>query len=858
MSLLNKLFDHNSKFVTKNKNIIKKINDLEIEIKKLSNIELKAKTLEFKELISSKKKTIADILPEAFAVAREASVRTLNQRHFDVQLLGGIALSESKIAEMRTGEGKTLTAVLANYLTALDNQGVHVVTVNDYLAKRDAVWMGQIYYSLGLSIGCITQAGAFVYDPTYTEDLINKDSGHIDKERDETASFKVFDEFLRPMDRKESYLCDITYGTSTEFGFDYLRDNLAQSDADVVQRGHHYATIDEIDSILIDEARTPLIISQPDMESSSLYKQFALVAPRMVVDVDFKIDFKTKTISLLEPGLDKLEGIIGFDIFDQKGIHFVHHLEEALKAEFLFHNDKEYIVRDGRVIIVDEFTGRTKEDSRYSGGLHQALEAKEGLYVNPESKTVATITIQNYFRMYDHLCGMTGTAQTSAEEFLSVYKLEVVAIPTNKPNIRIDLTDQIYRTEDGKYQSIIQEVKQRNATGQPILIGTRSVDINGKISKLLSLEGVKHNVLNAKQHEMEGNLVAQAGRLGAVTVATNMAGRGVDIILGGNPSVKEEREKILGLGGLFVLGTERHEARRIDNQLRGRTGRQGDVGTTQFFVSLEDEMIKIFAPKTISTIMEKFGFKENESISHPMITKSIESAQSKIEGINFDMRKHVLEYDDVLNQQRKAVYNKRQVLVLENDAQKIQELVFNLITDKLKLDLKNLELRFESVKEYLTSINISLEDEVIKANLKNSDKLFYAILESIKQIYFSKEKDIENFNQITRSVALNILDSLWMIHLEKMEQLRDSVSLKAYSNIEPLVAYKKDSFVFYKDLWRDLTNYLLDFVIKFSNKDVVRQAPKSNTVITGSEDKVGRNDPCPCGSGKKFKKCCGK
>lgn len=660
--------------------------------------------------------------------------------------------------------------------------------------------MGQVYYALGLSIGCITQEGAFIYDPTYTQDMINKDAGHIDQERDATASFKVFGEFLRPSERQQAYLCDITYGTSSEFGFDYLRDNLAQSPKDMVQHGHHYATIDEIDSILIDEARTPLIISQPDMESSSLYKQFSQIAPRLTIDEDFSIDYKNRAISLLEPGLDKLEKIIGFNIYDQKGIHFVHHLEEALKAQFLFQRDKDYIVRDGKVIIVDEFTGRIMPDRRYSGGLHQALEAKEGVYVNPESKTVATVTIQNYFRMYEHLCGMTGTAVTSAEEFMSVYKLEVVTIPTNKPNIRKDLSDKIYRTENGKYQAIINEVKIRNQQGQPILIGTRSVDINEKISKLLSLEGIKHNVLNAKQHEREGEIIAQAGRLGGVTVATNMAGRGVDIILGGNPSIESERNKILELGGLFVLGTERHDARRIDNQLRGRAGRQGDQGTTQFFISLEDELVKIFAPKTIGTIMEKFGFKEDEAISHPMISKSIESAQNKIEGINLDIRKHVLEYDDVLNQQRKAVYGKRQVLVTENDDLKIKELVFGILNDKIRDDLKHVDLQLDAVLAYLKNFDINIDKSIIKANLQNTDKLFLVIFESVKQIYYAKEKEIENFNQIARAVSLNILDSLWMVHLEKMEQLRDSVSLKAYSNIEPLVAYKKDSFIFYKDL----------------------------------------------------------
>jgi len=483
------------------------------------------------------------------------------------------------------------------------------------------------------------------------------------------------------------------------------------------------------------------------------------MAPRLTAEVDFSIDRKMRSVSLLEPGLDKLENIIGFNIFDSHGVELVHHLEEALKAQFLFERDKDYIVKDGKVMIVDEFTGRILPDRRYSGGLHQALEAKENVYVQPESKTVATVTSQNYFRLYEHICGMTGTAFTSAEEFLSVYKLEVVSIPTNKKNIRIDLPDNIYRTEKGKYDAIINEIKERNKLGQPILVGTRSVEINEKIDRLLSIEGIKHNVLNAKQHEREGEIIAQAGKFGAVTVATNMAGRGVDIILGGNPCDEQERNKILELGGLFVLGTERHEARRIDNQLRGRSGRQGDAGTTQFFVSLEDELIKIFAPKTIGNMMEKFGFAENEAIAHPMISKSIESAQTKIEGINLDMRKHVLEYDDVLNQQRKAVYNKRQIFLFENDTQKIKEAIFVIIQEKLQKDLKNLPINLESFKTYISNFGFEFEDSVIKKNL-DITKFINLMKEKINNIYDQKEKDIEDFNHIIRSVGLNILDSL--------------------------------------------------------------------------------------------------
>ncbi len=855
MSIFSNLFDHNQKFVKKHQSTVKKINDLEESFKNLTDEQLKNKSEEFKKIIRSKEKQTKDILEEAFALVRETSWRTLGQRQFDVQILGGVALFEGKIAEMKTGEGKTLTAVSNNYINALEGKGVHVVTVNDYLAKRDAVWMGQIYYALGLSIGCISQAGSFVYDPSYTKEIINKDAGHIDAKRDALGSFKVFDEFLRPCERKQAYLCDITYGTSSEFGFDYLRDNLAPSIEHTVQRGHYFATIDEIDSILIDEARTPLIISQPDTESSSLYKQFALIAPRLKEGEDFKIDWKLRAISMLEPGLDKVEQMLGFNIFDNTGITLVHHLEEALKASFIFKRDKDYIVKDGKVMIVDESTGRIMPDRRWSGGLHQAVEAKENVLIQPESKTVATVTIQNYFRMYKKISGMTGTAMTSSEEFLTVYKVEVVAIPTNKKNIRIDRSDKIYRTEKGKYQAIIEEIKERNEKGQPVLVGTRSVDINEKISKLLSIEGIQHNILNAKQHEREGEIIAQAGRLSAVTVATNMAGRGVDIILGGNPSDEKEREKILELGGLFVLGTERHEARRIDNQLRGRSARQGDPGETQFFISLEDELM-IFAPKTIGTIMEKFGFKENEAITHPMISKSIEAAQTKIEGINFDIRKHVLEYDDVLNKQRQSVYLKRQMFLNENENDKIREACLSIISERVENDIKHHLTDLESFKKYIKTLKLEITDELIQDKWKNKDKAYYLIFEKIKKVYLEKETMIENFNQISKNVALSIIDNLWMIHLEKMQQLRDSVSLKAYANVDPLVVYKKDSFIFYQNLLNDLPNYLLDFVVNFNPKGS-SLPKKENTIIIGSKEKVGRNDPCPCGSGKKYKKCCG-
>ena len=712
-----KFFDTNKKFVNSHKVLVDKINSLEKELESLTSEELLSKSVNLKTEIQSNKVSLQDSLPLSFALTRESAKRTLKQRHFDVQLLGGMALHEGKIVEMKTGEGKTLVGTLPTYLNALTGKGVHVVTVNDYLARRDAVWMGQIYHALGLTIGCITQSDSYIYDPSYTQEKSNEDQSEIDKERDLLASFKVFQEYLRPCKRQEAYQADITYGTSTEFGFDYLRDNLERSKEGMSQRGHHFAIIDEVDSILIDEARTPLIISQPDEESSKLYQEFALIAPRLIEKEDFEADYKNKTIVLIEAGLNKLEEILGKNIYDVEGMQYVHHLEESLKAQVFFHKDKDYLVRSGEVMIVDEFTGRVLPDRRYSGGLHQAIEAKEHCPVKPESKTVATVTAQNYFRMYERICGMTGTALTSAEEFEKVYHIQTVAIPTNNPLIRVDLVDKIYRTENGKYMAIINEIEKRHNIGQPILVGTRSVDVNEKISQLLKIKGIPHNVLNAKYHEQEGQIVAQAGKKGAVTVATNMAGRGVDIILGGNPSDLVEREEILKLGGLYVLGTERHEARRIDNQLRGRAGRQGDAGTTQFFVSLEDELVKIFAPKTIGNLMEKLGFAEDEAIEHRMISSAIEAAQTKIEGINLDMRKHVLEYDDVLNKQRKAIYAKRQVILSINTEIELDEFIKSIFNSGYEANLKTIQEKKEKFgldqfREVVKQISLSAMDSL--------------------------------------------------------------------------------------------------------------------------------------------------
>jgi len=757
MFLLDIFFPDSSVRYQKQKaKVIAEINEKEKEIHKLPQEEFSKRINEFKKEIQQGT-SLDKILPEVFSLTREASSRTLKQRHFDVQILGGLGLHEGKIIEMKTGEGKTLAATLPVVLNAIEGKGAHVVTVNDYLSKRDTVWMGQIYDYLGLTIGCLSHDSAYIYDPEYKLET-QKEKEELDKKRDELGAFKVFEEFLRPVDRKGAYLADITYGTNTEFGFDYLRDHLVYSLKERVQREHNYVIIDEVDSVLIDEARTPLIISIPDQQAAKLYQEFTQIVPKLKKDWDFIIDKKDKTVTLTEEGLNKVEKIFGFNIFDEKGLLYVHHLETALKANYLFLKDRDYLVKDGKVIIVDEFTGRLLQGRRYSGGLHQALEAKERVQIEKESRTVATITLQNYFRMYKKLSGMTGTAFTSAEEFKKVYNVEVIVIPTNKPMVRKDLPDRIYGAEEGKLKAIAREVKERNEKGQPILIGTPSVEKNELLSLYLKREGVAHNILNAKNNEKEGEIIAQAGRLDAVTVATNMAGRGVDIVLGGNPPDDEKKAKVLELGGLYVLGTERHEARRIDNQLRGRSGRQGDPGSSQFFISLEDDLMRVFAPKYLSGMMKKLGWPEDEPIEHKMVTKAIEMSQSKIEGFYFDIRKHILEYDDVIDKQRTAFYQMRDEILEKDEGDKL--------------------------KDYI--INIFLE-----TNEKFPEQDFQERASAIQE---------ENLLGILKAVSLRLLDTLWLEHIEKMEFLRDSTSLRAYGGKDPLTEYKRESYYFYKDL----------------------------------------------------------
>jgi preprotein translocase subunit SecA len=803
MSIFSKIFGQpNEKYLKKIQPLVDRINKLEPDFERLSDENLKKKTAEFKERLK-KGETLDDLLPEAFALVREAAKRTLKQRHFDVQLMGGIVLHQGKIAEMKTGEGKTLAATLPLYLNALEGKGCHLVTVNDYLARRDTVWMGQIYHLLGLSVGCLNHEQSFLYDPDYKKPVKEKE-----KMRDELGSFYVVEDFLRPCSRKEAYLADITYGTNNEFGFDYLKDNMVYSLEEVVQREHHYAIVDEVDSILIDEARTPLIISAPDVESSRWYQEFAKIVPKLKREEDFKVDEKLKVATLTEKGIDKIEKILGIEnIYQEKGTRYLHHLEQALRAQIFFKRDRDYVVKNGQVIIVDEFTGRLMPGRRWSGGLHQAIEAKEGVPVQPESITLASISFQNYFRLYKKLAGMTGTAITSAEEFEKVYNLEVIQIPTNKPMIRIDLPDKIFKTEKVKFKAIVEEVKKRHQLGQPVLIGTRSIEKNEYLGKLLEREGIPHQILNAKNHEKEGQIIAQAGKLGQVTVATNMAGRGVDIILGGNPQNEKEYEKIKKLGGLHVIGTERHEARRIDDQLRGRAGRQGDPGSSQFFVSLEDELIKIFGGEKIKSLMDKLQMPEEMPIESKLVSKAIEEAQARVEGLNFDLRKQLLEYDEVLNKHRETIYRKRREILEKNE---------------------------KEMKDFILEI-------LKKYNLPEKE-------------YEEKEKKIgqEKMVQVGKFLFLQILDRLWVDHLENMDYLRDSVRLRAYGQRDPLVEYKKEGHRMFKELISILESNFARAILTF--QFVSSPSPSPVSFPSSKTQKI--NDPCPCGSGKKYKRCC--
>jgi preprotein translocase subunit SecA len=831
MSLFSKIFgDSNSRYVKSLTPTITAINGFEAEFTALADTDFPLRTQALKERVS-KGATLDSILPEAFALVREASRRTLGLRHYEVQMIGGIALHQGKIAEMRTGEGKTLVATLPAYLNALSGNGVHVVTVNDYLARRDAVWMGAVYAFLGLTVGVInSQNTSYVYDPAHKRG----------EDENEEAAFKVQYEFLRPSGRKDAYACDITYGTNNEYGFDYLRDNLVQNKEQLSQRGHAFALVDEIDSILIDEARTPLIISQPQEESGDLYAKFATIARQLSRGDDYTVDEKQRAIQLTDTGITKAEDMLGIsNIYTEKGIKYVHHLETAVKAQALYERDKEYVVQNNEVIIVDSFTGRLMPGRRWNEGLHQAVEAKEGVKVQAETRAVASITFQNYFRFYTKIGGMTGTASTSREEFFKVYGLEVISIPTNKEIRRIDHNDFVFQNEKGKFRALARKVKELQTKGQPVLIGTVSIEKNEVLSAYLTAEGVQHTILNAKNHEREGEIIAEAGKKGSVVLATNMAGRGVDIKLGGPLATEAEAEEIRAIGGLFVLGTERHEARRIDNQLRGRAGRQGDPGETQFYVSLEDDLMRIFGSENMKKMMGTFGIPEDQPIENSLISRAIETAQNRIEGFNFDARKYTLEYDDVLNHQRTSIYERRKAM---------------LFSDRIKID------------EYLTELTTRtphLADTIADRKARLGEDAFY---------------------EAVRRIVLYATDILWVEHLETMEYLRSSVNLRAYGQREPLVEYRKEGLRLFREM-EEAQRAEVTGLIETLSKDaaVAPQEPntapqhlvasheemgqfseaqtpeekKAPAIEKVTSERVGRNDPCPCGSGKKFKKCHG-
>ncbi len=901
MGIFNKIFgDANKKAVEEIQPLVESINRLESQFEHFSPDELRAKTKELKERLAGGE-TPDDILPEAFAAVREASKRTLGQRHFDVQLIGGVVLHQGKIAEMKTGEGKTLVATLPVYLNALAappvGGGAHIVTVNDYLSRRDTVWMGQIYHALGLTVGCLNHEASYVYDPTHVSE--KKEEG-LDKERDTTGAFKVVHEFLRPVGRREAYEADITYGTNNEFGFDYLRDNMAYDLSQMVQaKGHNFAIVDEVDSILIDEARTPLIISAPDADSTKLYETFSKIVPRLKENEDYNVDEKLKAVSITEEGIEKVESMLGLkNIYEEGGTRYVHHLEQALKAQILFRRDKDYVVKDGEIIIVDEFTGRLMPGRRWSEGLHQAVEAKEEVLVQKESRTLATITFQNYFRLYKKLAGMTGTAQTSAEEFHKVYGVDVISVPTNKPMIRADSPDRIYKVETGKFRALTREIKERHEKGQPVLVGTVSITKNEILSALLEREGIPHKVLNAKNHEQEGEIIAQAGRAGAVTVATNMAGRGVDIILGGNPPDPTEAQKVVELGGLHVIGTERHEARRIDNQLRGRSGRQGDPGSSQFFVSTEDDLVRVFGGDRLKNLMERLGVGDDDVIENRLVSRAIEQAQSKIEGNNFDIRKYVLEYDDVMNKHRTAIYKlRREILDGENVKEKVVDSIYEE-TERIvgaHTSTETGEWNIEEIAENMKAM-IPMEENLRPrlteiSGSRDVQRLSDYLKEVANGAYAQREKQVgeEAMRNLERMLFLRVVDELWVDHLEQMEYLRDSVRLRAYGQRDPLVEYKIEGQKMFNQLQATISSQIANLIFKVSfiqkptpvsieekkenwpaasgdlpagkagesvSSQIQQEATRQTPSVQGP--KVGRNDPCPCGSGKKFKKCHGK
>ncbi len=846
---LSKIFkSSNQQELAKIQNIIEAINNKENEIRSLTEADFKEKTFNLKKNAQNGSITIDEIIPESFALVREAAKRTLGERHYDVQLAGGLILNQGKIAEMKTGEGKTLVSTLPAYLNSLSGEGVHIVTVNDYLAKRDSEWMGKVFNYLGVSTGCITND-------------------------------------LDDIERKKNYKNDITYATNNELGFDYLRDNMKYELEDMVQRSHNFCIVDEVDSILIDESRTPLIISGKVEDKTSLYNS-SNEFMKYIQKNDYELDEKNKNVILTDTGIDKVEKLAtqkgmlkNNNFYDPANLDLVHHINQALKANLLFKKDTDYIVRDSKVKIIDEFTGRVLEGRRFSDGLHQAIEAKENVEVEEENQTLASITYQNYFRLYKKLSGMTGTAMTESEEFYDIYKLNVVSIPTNKKMLRKDFNDQIFRTEIEKYNAITNKIIECNKRGQPVLVGTTSIEKSEKISNFLKSKDIKHQVLNAKQHDKEASIIAGAGKIGAVTIATNMAGRGTDIKLGGNNDFifegkkedesksKKNENEVKKLGGLFIIGTERHESRRIDNQLRGRAGRQGDPGGTIFFISLQDELMRIFGGESIDGVLKKLGLKENESIDHPWINKAMERAQKKVETRNFDIRKTLIKFDDVMNDQRQVIFSQRLKILREQNIEGILSNFFDEILTNLNLSRLNYQKSGDE-KNYLTEMkniigNVINDDELLKISKLNE----FDFRKKIKDIFIDKKKtrveilgELQN-NSLEKKIFLQIIDFSWRSHLQYLEQLRQVIGLRQYGQKDPLSEFKKEAFILFEGLLLKLKNDLIKFLLNLNiivsnkNKD---ESNKQKISKNNEEKKIGRNEKCPCGSGKKFKHCHGK
>ena len=906
-SFIKNLFDYNQKEVNRLQKKVAQINALEDEVRILKDGDLCKETAKLKKQIQSGEKKLDEVLPRGFALVREAARRILGERHYDVQLLAGIGLHEGKIIEQKTGEGKTLSATLALYLNALTGRGVHLVTVNDYLARRDAGWMGVVFPLLGLTTAAMIAEQSFIYDHEYED----KDS----------YDWRL--SHLKSVSRKEAYQADIVYGINSEFGFDYLRDNMASSPHELVQRGFHYAVIDEADSVLIDEARTPHIISAPYEEDTSKYYEYAKIVKKLNPQTDYKIDEKSRTANLTEAGVLHIESLLGVTNIYEKDFDTLFHIEASLKAVALFKNNKEYIVKDNEIIIVDEFTGRLLEGRRFSEGIHQAIEAKEGVRIQRESKTLATVSLQNYFRMYEKIAGMTGTASTEAEEFHKIYHTDVIVAPTHRPTVRKDHPDMIYKTEKGKWGAVVEEIATNYKVGRPVLVGTTSIEKNEHLSHLLKIKRIPHELLNAKNHEREAAIIAAAGKKGAITVATNMAGRGVDIILGGAPpqdkTLKEqwqkEHDEVVSLGGLYVIGTERHESRRIDNQLRGRAGRQGDPGETCFFVALEDDLMRIFGGEQISKLMTFFNFPEDQPLSHSMVSKAIEQAQVKVEGFNFDIRKHLVDFDDVLNKQRDIVYSRRRKILslTEKKDTEFKQIIFETLKEEVgkviaQFSYEDIKIHEEMVEQIGNELNFILHIDHTKLSefAANQDVVgLEKWLDSeLEHAYNEREKKLgkEMWGEIVKSIFLSTIDKYWTDHLTGIEDLREGINLRGYAQLDPLVEYKNEAFSLFETLINDIDFEMSRRIFKIEveaspinlkqkdhaityksasaidpfsqqeKKQIIKpvetgHAPSLQTTdrnqIDGfkitppgtAQTKPGRNEPCWCGSGKKYKKC---